>query len=783
MRKKNLLLMLSLLTLTILMLVPNTAFASPENPPRSPYELIWDRAIGMGPYTVDGHLAYDGGEVIWNIYETLIYWEGEPYDVFVPMLATQVWVAPPDPSSPPYTNYTVYFKIRIGVPFHNRCRVDEPFTWDQYYLTTEDVEYSFERGMVHDYVGSAQWMIFEPLLRCYGADPTDPTFGDKINNAVQRNATHVWLNIANPGLAAGGTVSFTPVKLFETESGRMNPTFWTSLADKPIGYPLKILFQVLSEPWFVIFSKQWIVNFVIPWGIEHGLDMNPDVPGIQVDWDGDFSHWKDYHGWAESPIDKIGAIHPGVTCGTGPYILDRFDPTDGGEWSVVKFDDYWGGWPATWPSPPYSPQPSSGLKPAGYVTRLTVRQTTFRSMISEFLVGDCDFADIPRPQQNLLHVGGDRNGPTLPGIRLQYPLPIIGIHGLFFGFNVSVRLDNKYGKIYPENDLHEDGIPCNFFSDVHVRKAFAYLINYTLVVADYYLGEAYQPVTCAPTGLPYVNPYQPHYTLNIEAAINELNQAFGGRLKDVGFTVNLYYHGGWAWGGVLLDDLAARINALGVSNYNGKFHASSIEISWSELVGALQAHEIPAWISNWNADYADIHNFIQPVMHSLGYFASFEGYKNPEVDELINRGLSVPDGPQRQEVYYRLQEIYYNDVPSITTTVPINRVYTRTWVQGQYYSLYWALPYAYNRWKWEYLRGNVNYDDKVFMDDILVILDAFGSYFGKWGLPVYHPRWNFHCDIPGNPRETWTDGKIDMYDITAALDNFGKTQTVWQPPP
>jgi hypothetical protein len=69
------------------------------------------------------------------------------------------------------------------------------------------------------------------------------------------------------------------------------------------------------------------------------------------------------------------------------------------------------------------------------------------------------------------------------------------------------------------------------------------------------------------------------------------------------------------------------------------------------------------------------------------------------------------------------------------------------------------------------------------MDDIVAILDAFGSYAGKMGMPVFHTRWNFHCDVDGNPFDTWRDRKIDMYDISAALDNFGKTEQPWTPPP
>jgi hypothetical protein len=57
-------------------------------------------------------------------------------------------------------------------------------------------------------------------------------------------------------------------------------------------------------------------------------------------------------------------------------------------------------------------------------------------------------------------------------------------------------------------------------------------------------------------------------------------------------------------------------------------------------------------------------------------------------------------------------------------------------------------------------------------------------------MPVFHARWNFNCDVDGNPKDSspaghggWRDRKIDLYDISAALDNFGKTDVQWTGPP
>ncbi|HYB68378.1 MAG TPA: CARDB domain-containing protein, partial [Candidatus Acidoferrales bacterium] len=59
------------------------------------------------------------------------------------------------------------------------------------------------------------------------------------------------------------------------------------------------------------------------------------------------------------------------------------------------------------------------------------------------------------------------------------------------------------------------------------------------------------------------------------------------------------------------------------------------------------------------------------------------------------------------------------------------------------------------------LLGDVNGEGKVDMNDIMTILNAFGSYPG-------HARWNAACDLN-------QDGRIDLADIVLALMNFGKT--------
>src|SRR6056297_1712276 len=133
--------------MVMLMITSVNAQGGVENPERMVYA-----AIG-GPETMDPHWSYDSasGEIIFQVYNNLIAYEGESLSEFVPMLATEVPSAENGLISEDGLTYT--FPIRKEVKFHNGD-----------VLTPEDVEYSFERGMVFDRAGGPMWMILEPLL-------------------------------------------------------------------------------------------------------------------------------------------------------------------------------------------------------------------------------------------------------------------------------------------------------------------------------------------------------------------------------------------------------------------------------------------------------------------------------------------------------------------------------------------------------------------------------------------------------------------------------------------
>ncbi|MBE0478164.1 ABC transporter substrate-binding protein, partial [Candidatus Aerophobetes bacterium] len=75
-----------------------------------------------------------------------------------------------------------------------------------------------------------------------------------------------------------------------------------------------------------------------------------------------------------------------------------------------------------------------------------------------------------------------------------------------------------------------------------------------------------------------------------------------------------------------------------------------------------------------------------PFMHSRGDFSAFQSYRNPIVDELIARGIKELNAEKRRSIYYQLQWIYHEDVPSVPLYQEFLRHYERDWVHGWYYN-------------------------------------------------------------------------------------------------
>jgi peptide/nickel transport system substrate-binding protein len=602
------------------------------SPIKRPYELISATVEGAGPETVDPSWSYDvaSGELISNVYDTLLTFDGEHTDSFIPRVAMSLpTITPISETSPeglPW-HYRYTFQIRQGIKFQ-----DESYT-----LTPQDVEYSIERELVMDRDGGPQWMLYEPLLngetatyingQDFDLSRTEDIIkvGKMIDHAVESNGTHVWFNLAFPG-------AYAPF--------------------------LQILCQTCSS----IMSEQWVKDYVI--GTLARKDWNGNF--------GDYTDWVAFHNPDVSPLDNPTPI----AMGSGPFMLESLDYT-AQQWSAARFEDYWDGWPASFPS--------GHGKPAGYVNSLVVTWAyDWETRETLFLNGDVDFCAVPRQY--------DSEVLDQPGIRCVFPLPELACDALFFQFNIDPT--TPYGPILPAGTFAEDGIPTDFFGNhmwsIHVRKAFAFSLDYNALIADVFQGEATHPATAIIQGLTGYDPTIQGYAYNLTAAVEEFKKVPG--LWNTGFTITLAYNTGNTLRQGCAELLKESIEAL-----NPKFHVNTLSLYWQTYEARWR--QLPTFIQGWLADYPDAHDFALPFYGSTGYFAAPQGYSNPTMDALINQGIAESDAAKRAIIDRQIQALAIADCPSITLAQPVGRHFERDWVNGWYYNPVYPGIYGINLWK------------------------------------------------------------------------------------
>lgn len=378
------------------------------------------------------------------------------------------------------------------------------------------------------------------------------------------------------------------------------------------------------------------------------------------DWPGTTETWKDFNNPepGKEPLHAIG-------CGTGPFKLERWEP--GIESVLVRFDDYWQG-PAK--------LERAVLK---YIEEWTTRKLMF-------LAGDADIIFVPR--QYVKELEG------VEGVRCIKDLPTLDLTAAFFNLKINPEGNPDIGS----GKLDGEGIPPDFFSDKNVRLGFAHCFDWDTYIKDVFLGEAVQPVGPIVEGLAYRNPEQETYHFNLEKAKEYFKKAWGGKVWEKGFKFTVLYNSG-----NLMRETATRIFEENVESLNPRFKIEVRPVEWATYLTDLVGHKLTLFIIGWVADYADAHNFVYPFMHSRGTFSEFQSYKNPIVDEIIRRAIETVDPKERASLYYELQLIYYDDVPSVPLQQQLRRHYEREWVHGWYWNS--ILPmndvnsYMYPIWK------------------------------------------------------------------------------------
>lgn len=303
---------------------------------------------------------------------------------------------------------------------------------------------------------------------------------------------------------------------------------------------------------------------------------------------------------SEKAVQEAGEKVGLEPVGTGPYKFVSWQK--GNRVEMERFDEYWG----------------DKAKTVKLVIR-TITEGTNRCI--ELETGGVDIAcdilpiDYKRIEEN----------PQLSLLRL--PSPTL----MYLGMNVTKKpLD-----------------------DIRVRKAISLAIDNRAIVKIAYKGVGKPARGPIPSSIRHFDETLPELLPNIDKAKELLAEA---GYPD-GFEAEL-----WCRDDKTFIDTATIIQSQ-LKSIGIKISVQVFE--WSAFLEKLKQREQLLYLQAWNSVIADPDYSTFGVFHSSQKLTGLNRgvYGNPEVDVLLEKGKQVAEGPERAEVYKKLQRLLVDDAP------------------------------------------------------------------------------------------------------------------------
>ncbi len=755
-----------------LLVVASMALAACGAPaPKAPVKdtttlVVAESEVGID--TLDPALAYDtaSGEIVQNVYEGLIFYDGEATDKFVPVLASEMPTVSED-------GKTYTFKIRTGVKFHEGGD-----------LTPSDVAYSFQRGLLQGGTSSPQWLLAEPFFGV-GMDDVAAVVADKISTKVAAKLDElvgaVDLAAFAPPAAPESTATpepnatpqptapsvdpfealFTEYVAFYTQTSGFAVDAAAVLADETNKATIAKMYEDLAasaddaakrdlikttasdllgaaeggDPSAVYDDREAMskvdpailkevydmvtaaivaddaagtvtMTLAQPWGPflatiaqTWGSVMDKEWVIEKGGWDGTADTWTNFYGMA-SADDPFSTI----ANGTGPFKLDKF--ANGEEVDLVRNDAYWRE-PAKLERVVLKQVPEWGTRfsmmQAGDADLATVPPAN-RSQMDEFVgafqvydpatnsygpvqeVCGYDATQLGAAKFTACEAGKTGNGkPFL--VRLGRPG--ISMDVLLFNWNIATSEDSPNPYI-GSGKLDGNGIPPDFFGDVHIRKGFAYSFDWDTLINDVFSGEAVQSYQLTLPGMPGFFLDTPHYTFDLDKAAEEFKLADvdhdgipagedqEGDVWTTGFRVQMAYNQGNP-----TRQTVAEILAGNLATVNELFLVETLGLPWPAYLRAQRAKQIPIMVGGWLEDIHDPHNWYQPyTTGTYGGRQSLPAEVKDQFKDILNRGVAELDPAKRAEIYKEANQLYYDLAVGVPLEVTTSHGFVQRWVKG-----------------------------------------------------------------------------------------------------
>ncbi|HMU92705.1 MAG TPA: ABC transporter substrate-binding protein [Anaerolineales bacterium] len=615
--------------------------------------------------TFDPALAYDtaSAEIIQNTYETLVFYDGEATDKFVPMLA-ESWELSDD-------GMTYTFKIRSGVKFHEGQD-----------MTASDVAYSFQRGLLQGGTSSPQWLLAEPFFGVgvddvsVVVDPEGTLYDDReLLSAFDAAAVKAACEKVQAAIVAddaAGTVTMT------------------------LAQPWGPFLPTIAQSWGSVMSKSWVV--------ENG------------GWDGSCDTWQNFYGMASADDPFSGIVN-----GTGPFTLEKF--ANGEEIILAKNPNYWGE-PAKLDRVILKQVPEWGTRfammqagDADVATVPSANRSQMDELVGEYQVFDltantygplqevCGYDDSGLGAAKFTACAAGETGNGGP-FRLRIGRPALQMDVLLTNWNIATSEESPNPYI-GSGALDGNGIPADFFSDVHIRKAFAYCFDWDTLINDVFSGEAVQSYQLPLAGMPGYFPDTPHYTYDPAqceaefklADVDKDGIAAGddpeGDVWTTGFRVQMAYNQGNNTRQTITEILAGNLASV-----NELFLVETLGLPWPAYLRAQRAKQIPIMTGGWLEDIHDPHNWYQPyTTGTYGGRQSLPDDVKAQFRDILERGVSETDPAKRAEIYKEANQLYYDLAVGIPLEVATSHGFSQRWVQGIVFNPIFPGFYYYTMYK------------------------------------------------------------------------------------
>lgn len=625
------------------------------------------------PNLLDPALSYDtfSAEIIQNVYEGLVFFDGESTAKVVPQLAESYTV------SADGLEYT--FTLRQGIKFQNGADLD-----------VDDVVYSFVRGMLQGGNSSPQFLLVEPF---FGVGKVD--VGQLVDESAEREAIQAYASFVEVGGRPAEFSFESPEKQeefidFLSKGGDPNEfDFITDVvndSDAIKDVEPSILAQVCRDT-YAKFSVDKTANTVTmklatPWGPflstlaqSWGSIIDKDWAIENGAWEGSCNTWQNWY----SILDADDTLAE-ITNGTGPFALEHWNR--GQELILVRNENYW-------------------REPARLERVVYKQADEWGTRFAMLQAGDADYIQVPFENRSQMDpFVGDRCSwheeegryrcevvdDTLP-LRLYQGRPGISRTDIFFNFNIA----NPDGRnLYiGSGELDGSGVPVDFFRDTHIRKAFNYCFDWNEYIESILGNEAIQTKSLALPGMPGYNESDPTYHLDLAKCEQEFKLADvdqdgvpAGEDPDDVWTVGFRMSGVYNYGNITRQKLV-EILASNLSQVNDKFVVESIGLSWPVFLRSLRARVIPLIFVGWQEDIHDPHNWYVPYLQTtFAQQQSLPAEMQSVFSDYISRGVAAMGKKERNQIYMELNRIVFNDPPFILLAIPTDFMYINRSVQG-----------------------------------------------------------------------------------------------------